>query len=246
MIVQFSPFTRRLIALALLFLALLGLLNLVVLPIAALISTGFSDLADARFRLARLEAIKERALPPEAPPVPMGLALIAPDEPQAVEQLRTQLTVLAARYQLRLEASPAPPSETPIAGRIALAIAVSGAQEPLLNFVNSLEQGEPLIRLKTWRLARDSGGAAGPASARSALQEPAPMPGSPPPPPPGFDPNAGAGVGGGAPVAGAAAPAQPMPSPGPGIVGQGSSGQGVSGQPVRLDAVAVAAWARRP
>lgn len=241
MMTQLSPFTRRLIALAILFFAIFGLLNLVVLPVATLLSTGFSDLADARFRLTRLEAIRARPMPPEALPVPVGLTLIAPDEPLATEQLRAQLMALATRYQLRLEASPAPGSETPTPGRIALAITVSGPQEPMLNFVNSLEQGEPLIRLKTWRMARDTGSSAGPASDPPGLSQPGPAPLSPSLTPPGFDPNAGAGVGGGAPIPGAPATAQPAPLP-----GQATTGQAVAGQPVRLDAVAVAAWARRP
>jgi len=57
MMAQFSPFTRRLVAIGILILGLFGLVNLLLVPIYNLTAGSLSGLEDARFQSARLEAI---------------------------------------------------------------------------------------------------------------------------------------------------------------------------------------------
>lgn len=210
-------------ACAILFFAFMGLLNVIVLPLGSLVSDSLSQLADARFRLAHLEAIKARPEPPEITPLPSQTYLTAENEAEAIAQLQTRLTALAAQFQLRLDAISAAQTEPPKSGRIALSLGVIGAQDQVLSFVNSLEREQPLVRLRTWRLARETGAPPNPATP----QAPVPVPASPSPPQTPIDPNAGAGIG----TATASAGAPP-------------AGQPMGGQAVRLDAVVVSAWTR--
>jgi Type II secretion system (T2SS), protein M subtype b len=152
---QFSPFTRRLVALGLLFLLVLGVVNLIILPIASQLEAHLSTLADARFRLAKLKAIEARPLPADVAPVPQNQYLAAADAAQANDQFRALVAGHAARLQLQLERADVQQPTTRIRQQVELALTVSGQQEQLLNFINQLEQGAPLMRFKLWRLTRE-------------------------------------------------------------------------------------------
>jgi len=166
---RFSPFTRRVLALGIAVLALLGLLNLVILPILGFTANRLSALEDARFRLARLEAIIARPPPERSAPVPASLYMNARSRQSATDTLISTIAASAARYEVHvdsiapLEADPGRPKA------IALSLAVRGEQDKMLAWINELERGQPAVHFATWSLGPDASGG-----------DPAPLPSAAP------------------------------------------------------------------
>ena len=153
MTASWSPLTHRIVALGLLILMLLGVLNFIVMPVAALLGDSLDALHDSRFRLARLEAIEARPPLPQAPALAPGLTVTGTDQGAAGAALIGTVGAAAARAQLALEPPALLPSATGDAKRLALRIAATGPEPMVLQFVNELERGAPLIRFKNWRLS---------------------------------------------------------------------------------------------
>ena len=234
MIAGFSPFTQRLLALGILFFLGLGLLNLIILPLYAAIGNELALLADTRFRLAHLEQIQARPNPPELQSVPTSFFIVAPSEQAAATQLQTQLNAFGARFQVKVTAKPVQPSPGSQRSLVEVSLTVQGGEGQVLSLLNGLEQGQPMIRLKTWRLYR--GGSATPTDAGSPA-----LPISPDPLIPTAIIASKGGLGTLTSVAGAI---PPTASNSGSASGRGSAT--TVGQPVSLEAVAVAAWTSQP
>lgn len=159
MMAQFSPLTRRIVALGIAVLALFGLINLVLAPIYSVTAGSLSGLEDARFQKARLEAIAARPPLPRSDPVPEALYMPAPDRQRASDALIAAIGASASRYEIQLD------SVTPVApepGRLATvgaAVAARGEQDKILAWINDLELGTPAIYFPTWSLAGQLDGA---------------------------------------------------------------------------------------
>jgi Type II secretion system (T2SS), protein M subtype b len=153
MTASWSPLTRRLVALGLLILALLGVLNLIIMPVATMLTDSLDALHDNRFRLARLDAIDARPPLPPAPVLAPGLTVTGIDQGAAAAALIGNIGAAAARAQLALEPPTLLPSATGDAKRLALRVAATGPEPMMLQFVNELERGAPLIRFRSWRLS---------------------------------------------------------------------------------------------
>jgi type IV secretory pathway VirB2 component (pilin) len=156
---QFSPFTRKLVALALLFFSLLGMMTMLILPLSHSLEARLSGLADARFRLAKLEAVAARPELPNAIPPPPGLTISASDAPQACEALRALIASQALRFQVQLESATPAPQIGPQHQVTGLTVALRGPEAQILAFISALETGQPLLRFGTWHLAREGANA---------------------------------------------------------------------------------------
>ena len=189
MMAQFSPLTRRIVALGIAVLALLGLINLVIVPIYGLAAGSLSALEDARFQRARLEAIAARPPLPRSEPVPASLYLAAPDRQRASDALIAAIGGTAAGYEVQLDAV-APTEVDP--GRpetIGVRFTARGEQDKILAWINDLERGSPAAYFADWTLGPGTDTPA--ASAPAAIAAPPAEEGAPaaPPPPPAVSPS---------------------------------------------------------
>ena len=96
MIDNFSPLTRKFIALAILFFVLMFCVIIVILPAIGLISAKLDRLAEARFQKARLEEIQDRPLPARGNPIAADLYLHATSPEAAQSALVAILNQLAS------------------------------------------------------------------------------------------------------------------------------------------------------
>jgi hypothetical protein len=174
MIDRFSPLTRRMLALGGLVLALLVLVNLVLSPLVGLTGDSLTELDDARFRLARLEAIIARPAPPRSEPVPDSLYAAAPARQAATDRLISMINTTASGYGVQVD-SIAPMDANPSRPKmIALSLVMRGEQDAMLAFINDLERGQPVVHFADWSL----GPGAQPAAAAA---DPEGQPGAIPP-----------------------------------------------------------------
>jgi hypothetical protein len=164
MMAQFSPFTRRVVAIGILILLVLGAIDLVIAPLYALTANSLSGLEDARFRRARLEAIEARPPVPSAEPVPASLYLAAPDRQHAADALLAAIGASAARYEVQLDSVAPLPADSSRGAAIAVTVAARGEHDKLLAWINELERGAPAIHFADWSLAPDTGPAGTPAT----------------------------------------------------------------------------------
>jgi hypothetical protein len=161
MMASFSPFTRRLVAVGIALLALIGLINLVVLPVYTLTASSLSGLEDARFQRARLEAIAARPPLPRSEPVPASFYLTAPDRERAADALIAAIGSAAARYEVQVDSiAPVAGADPARPGAIAVTVAARGEHDRLLALINELERGTPAVYFPIWKLEQTEAGAA--------------------------------------------------------------------------------------
>jgi len=152
MIESLSPFSRRLIALALLGLAILSALNLVIIPLLTLAGARLDRLEDARFRRARLEALDARPAQPRGDPVPPNAYFRANDASAAGAMLAAVVNGAAARTEVTIERAAPLPAQPARPLTLVVDLAASGPELTLVAFVSEIERGNPVIRLDRWRL----------------------------------------------------------------------------------------------
>jgi hypothetical protein len=157
MMTGWSPLTRRALSLTILVFMILGLTNLVILPVIGSVSEAVAALQDSRFRLARLEAIEARPTIVPGQPVPIGTVIEAPDRAAASGLLIGAIGAAAAAAKIALD----PPTLSPPDGsdpkKLGVGIGVTGSGVAVLSFVNALEKGQPLVRFRTWRFVAADG-----------------------------------------------------------------------------------------
>jgi len=153
MIDQLSPFTRRLLALTILGLLMLGALNLLLLPVSGLIRSSLDDLADIRFERARLESIEARPDPVAGDAVPQDLYMHAASAKAAAAQLSSLITQTAQTAGVTVEqiTEVLPDPATP--RLVAAHLRVTGAEPSMMRFLNAVEGGKPLVRFVQWKLS---------------------------------------------------------------------------------------------
>lgn len=152
MIENFSPLTRRILAIGLLVLALLVVLQLLGL-VAGTVGGALGRLEDSRFALARVEAIRARPLPPPAPPLPPGQALQAASHSAAADLAAARLRTAAGELGVTLD-SVTPVPEDPANPRLVrLSFAARAAEPALLGFIQAVERDDPPLRLHGWSIA---------------------------------------------------------------------------------------------
>lgn len=182
MTASFSPFTRRLLAIGILLLLVLGAIQLIVAPLYTLTANSLSGLEDARFRRARLESIAARPPLPNSSPVPASLYLTAPDRQRATDLMLATIGGSAGRYQIQIDSIAPLAAESSRGAAIAVTVAARGEHDKVLAWINELERGTPNVHFADWSLAPDSSAPLAAAGAAAA------MPGMPMPSPDGAAP----------------------------------------------------------
>jgi hypothetical protein len=176
MMASFSPLTRKLLALGILVLLVLGALQLIVAPLYALTANSLSGLEDARFRRARLESIAARPPLPTAAPVPASLYLAAPDRQRATDLLLAAIGGSASRYQVQIDSIAPLAAESSRGAAIAVTIAARGEHDKVLAWINELERGIPNVHFADWSLVPDGSAAAAGTGAGPAMPGLLPLP----------------------------------------------------------------------
>jgi hypothetical protein len=182
MIAHFSPFTRRVLAIGILVLGLLGLVNLVLLPLYGVTARSLSGLEDARFERDRLEAIAARPPVPRSEPVPDSLYLTAPNRQQANDALLAALGRSASGYEVQLDTVAPMPEDQARGKAIAVSLQARGEQDKILSWLNDLETGSPAVHFTEWSIAPEGEAAAVPAPAPTAADPEGAPPAAPPSP----------------------------------------------------------------
>jgi hypothetical protein len=155
----FSPLAQRLIAAMLAVLALLLAIQLIVLPLAERIAAERQALADARFRVARYQAIINGPALSRVDPA-LQDQLISAQDARAATQRLAQLLEAGARRQGLIIRTTAVPMETEKAGRAVLvAVEVSGPRPALLLWLAEIESRAPVIRFDQASLVLGDGSA---------------------------------------------------------------------------------------
>lgn len=156
MIERFSPLSRRILAVGILLLAIAAAIVLILLPISGALVTAREHLSDARFRVARIEALASR--PPADPgrAVPADGLILALDEAAASASFSTMLSATAAQQGVAITSMAVtrdPGSPKRLQGQLAL----SGPEVNVIKFIHAIEHGRPLVRFRTWKLASTDG-----------------------------------------------------------------------------------------
>lgn len=149
MIDALSPLSRRLIAIALLLLAVVTLLNLGLVPLWQACADNLDELSAARARVSRMEAIAATPPPEQGDAVPATAMIVAATRENALATLTGAIGASAARTKvLGPSISPAPPAGA--SARVAVDIDASGSEVDLVAFLADIESASPAIRLQSW------------------------------------------------------------------------------------------------
>ncbi len=154
MIDQFSPLTRRIVAVGLLILVLLIGLQGILLPVANRISDQREELAVLRDRAAHLQDISDRPLPAMSA-LPAHAAIKAMAAGPALERLRAAISQAATASGVALNGVAAS-SAGGSTQRLYLDVNATGSEEALTQFIGLLEHGDPLMRWESWRIQSGS------------------------------------------------------------------------------------------
>jgi hypothetical protein len=150
---DFSPVTRRILAVGILIFLLIVTISWIVTPALSLVDTKLDELADLRFRRARLDALLKRPTPPASVPIPSSLYVSAPNREAAAEQVLVGIRDIAVQHQVLIEQATVLPAGSGTPSHITINLAASGPEVNLVAFINALERGTPMIRLSPWKLA---------------------------------------------------------------------------------------------
>lgn len=152
---QFSPLTRKILALGLLVLALLLVWRLILSPVAAQMEGSLTELEDARFQRVRLENLQNRPKPDKAEALPAGIVFSAKSREEAAAGLNGYIGGLAAKHGLQIaNITPRPGAETD--KLLAFDLALIGEEVSVTRFINQAERGSPMIRFRSWQIEAGS------------------------------------------------------------------------------------------
>jgi hypothetical protein len=157
-----SPAVSRLAAVGLLILLFLVTVRLVVVPLVTRAQLASTSLADARFALARLEAIAAVQPEAEAGPAPVDvlarLLLTEPTVQAALARLQTETSARITGAGMRVSAMQALPAETrgPVAV-LRLAVVAEGPERAVISALAALEKPPPPLFLTRSRITAVAG-----------------------------------------------------------------------------------------
>lgn len=148
---QFSPLTRKILALGLLILALMLVWRLILSPVAMQMESSLTELDDARFQRVRLENLQARPKPEEAEALPADIVFSANSREEAALGLSGYISGLAAQNGLQVaNITPRPGAETD--KLLAFDLALIGEELSVVRFINQAERGSPMIRFRSWQI----------------------------------------------------------------------------------------------
>lgn len=148
-----SPLARRLIALGLALLTLLGVSRLIVGPLVDATRAALDKLAMTRMALVRVEAIAAAPAPPVIAPFPRTAAIVAPSAVAAREQLAGYAAAQAATRALRITLHDLSKTQIKAPAPIEIQLTVTGPRDAVLTWISKLETGAPAIRFAHYELS---------------------------------------------------------------------------------------------
>lgn len=154
-----SPFTRKFLAIALLFFTIYAVIFGVFRPIASLVGNSLNDLQNTHFAWQRLIAIQNSPTPqPATNQLGDNLLFIAPDKETAQQQLQQQLegAILAMGEGVAIEHIAVTPDDNP--DIIKLSMAITGEDSIIMAFIHQMESGAPFMRLHQWQIEKITNG----------------------------------------------------------------------------------------
>lgn len=149
--VNFSPFARRLIALALLFVVVVTALNVVLVPGITWVGDALGSLNDARFRRGHLAAEAAQPQLPSGDRITPDCCLTGQTRIVAEAGLRGVINGASASTTVTVERMA--PVAAVKSDTIAVAIVAVAPDAAMMAFIDRLEHGAPVVRLTRWQLA---------------------------------------------------------------------------------------------
>lgn len=148
---QFSPLTRKILAVALLVFILLLVWSVILSPLFSSIGASLSELDDARFQRERLERLEARPAPQAAEVLP-GEIVFRVDNPEtAADQIGGYFANLASGAGLQILSVEARVAKTG-SKLLQVDFALQGPEEKVMRFINLAEKTMPIIRFKDWAI----------------------------------------------------------------------------------------------
>lgn len=151
MIDDMSPFAQRVLALGLLLLALLLSTQFVAAPIIERMEVSRSALADSRYRLHKLKAAEARPDPATGQRIAPSSLIKAANLSQAQAQLAGHVARIASTTSVKLRRIEGEDKQA-LASLVTAQIELQASEALLISFVDELEAGQPVMRLRNWRL----------------------------------------------------------------------------------------------
>jgi len=153
---SFTPLIQRVIAIALLVLALLVAVLFILVPMTVGISDNLDRLRRQREDQAEYEAILAMPAPRQGRVVEPGLWVTAPGARAATEAMGAFLTGLAAQRSITLTitGTEVPAARAP--AQMSISFTTTGEQSAILAFIADIEGGKPLLRLRRVSLVRQT------------------------------------------------------------------------------------------
>ncbi len=151
MMMGFSIFTRRVLAIGILLLLILCSIEFIILPIKDRMQLSRNSLADSRFELARLHDIANRPEPPAGQKIDNSLLLNANEKLAAQNILNDHLLALAEQRGISVNIVFIDQENT-FKGLIMADISIAGEESLIMSFIADLENGRPLVRLTNWNI----------------------------------------------------------------------------------------------
>ncbi|MEP2990034.1 MAG: hypothetical protein ABJN65_01180 [Parasphingorhabdus sp.] len=153
----FSPFTRKFLALGILFLGLFFFWTVIASPVVSQMSASLTELNDTRFQRMRLEQIQNRPAVEPTGNFPTNLVLAAGSAEEAQAAFAAQINAVASQNTMDMALAPRPLTKG--SQLIAFDVSVMAPEVNIVKFINSLERASPMMRLRNWQI--DSAAIAG-------------------------------------------------------------------------------------
>ena len=150
---ELSPFVRKFAALTILAFLIMGSIELIAWPLLSGAWQNLDELRALRLERAQLEQTDARPMLKAGDAVPANLYLRATNSALAMSQLTNLVNNLARSSKLALNQMNAVPEDSAQARIVALDVRLAGKEEDVIGFLNTLEGGQPLIRLSQWSLS---------------------------------------------------------------------------------------------
>ncbi len=152
---QFSPLTRKILAIGLLILVLLLAWRLILSPVATQMEVSLTELDDARFQRVRLENLQARPKPEKAVALPEDMVFGAENREEAATGLGSYISGLASQNGLQVANITARPGGD-TDKLLAFDLALIGEEISVARFINQAERGSPMIRFRSWQIEAGS------------------------------------------------------------------------------------------
>lgn len=148
------PFTRKVLALGVLVLVAAILISGAIVPLLSTLDHSLEQLADARFRHARLRALEALPPPPPGDRVPREIVIWAKSRQEAAQLISRRISAAANRNAVALEQAVLRPADAREV-EISFDVVAAAPEASTLGMINELERSQPLIRLENWRLSQE-------------------------------------------------------------------------------------------